>query len=151
MKYLTKEGMKKLQEELEHRKINLRREISLEIKEAKEQGDLSENAEYTEAKRKQRENETRIMQLENLIRTSKVADEQGPSGVARIGSEVKVKVGSKEQDFEIVGANEASPKEGKISNESPIGQALLGKKSGEKFEVKLPNGKQVEYQVIQVQ
>lgn len=148
-RYITKAGQEKLQKELEDRKTNLRRQIAAMIKEAKEQGDLSENAEYTEAKRLQRENETRIIELENIIRTSKVAKKSGAKSV-QIGSKVKVQTGKSKLDFEIVGANEVDPAKGKISNESPIGQEFLGRKKEEKFEIQLPNGKKVEYKILEI-
>lgn len=150
MKYITKSGKEKLVNELEERKIKTRREIAEAIKEAKEQGDLSENAEYSEAKRLQRENESRIMQLENIIRTSQVVSVGEKNGVVQIGSTVDVEMQSKRMSFEIVGSNEADPLNGKISNESPIGKSFLGKKKGEKFEVVLPNGKSIQYKILEI-
>ena len=148
MKYITKEGLDKIKAELEERMKVTRREIADAIKEAKEQGDLSENAEYTEAKHQQRENESRIMQLENIVRTAKVVDKKEANGHVQIGSVVEVEMKANKMTFEIVGSNEADPTGGKISNESPIGQAFLGKKKGEKFSVDLPNGKKVDYKII---
>lgn len=148
--YVTKDGMEELKKELEDRKTKMRMKIALAIKEAKEQGDLSENAEYTEAKRQQRENESRIMKLENIIRTSQVITKKKPNGSVVVGSEVEVEVNKQKTIFHIVGSNEADPLKGKISNESPIGQAFLGRKKGEKFEVKLPNGRKVEYKILQI-
>ncbi|MDD5489788.1 MAG: transcription elongation factor GreA, partial [Candidatus Moranbacteria bacterium] len=119
------------------------------IKEAKEQGDLSENAEYTEAKRQQADNERRIMELENAIRTSEVASFVKGSNVVQMGSKVKVKFNGDEQVFEIVGSNEADPLVWKISNESPIGKVLLGKKAGDKVKAGTPSGEK-EYKIIEV-
>jgi transcription elongation factor GreA len=150
MKYLTKEGFKKLKEELEERKTKNRREIARDIKEAKEQGDLSENAEYSEAKSQQRENESRIMALENIIRTSKVVGKNGNNSAVEIGSEIEVKHGDKKMIFYIVGSNEANPTQGKISNESPIGRVFIGKKKGERVEVVLPNKKKIVYKILTV-
>jgi transcription elongation factor GreA len=150
MKYITQEGLDKLEKELEDRKKKTRREIAESIKEAKEQGDLSENAEYTEAKHQQRENETRIMELENIIRTAKVVEKKGSNGCVRIGSEVDVEIKSKKMTFNIVGSNEADPLGGKISNESPIGKAFLGKKKGEEFDVVLPNGRKATYKILSI-
>ena len=150
MKYLTKEGLEKLKIELEERKIKLRQEIAKAIKEAKEQGDLSENAEYAEAKRQQRENESRIMYLENIIRTSKVVVHNGDNGAVQIGSEVDVEFGKKTMTFFIVGSNEADPLKGKISNESPIGKSFLGKKKGDTVEVVLPTKKKVSYKILAI-
>ncbi len=148
-KLLTPEGLKKLKDELEMRKTEMRQEIAAIIKEAKEQGDLSENAEYSEAKRQQAENERRIMELENIIRTSQVASFDKGIHTVQMGSQVKVKFNGKEQDFEIVGSNEADPLSGKISNESPIGKALLGKKVGDKVKVETPSGEK-EYKILEV-
>ncbi|MDZ7612126.1 MAG: transcription elongation factor GreA [Candidatus Moranbacteria bacterium] len=150
MKYLTQEGARKIKEELEERK-KMRRDIAQDIKEAKEQGDLKENAEYAEAKRQQRENESRIMYLENAIRTYKVVDKRGENGEVEIGSKVKVKNGGKIMEFHIVGAGEADPGQGKISNESPIGKSFLGKKKGEKVEANLPNGKKIDYEIMELE
>jgi len=147
--FLTPEGFKKLEEELEMRKRGMRQKIALIIKEAKEQGDLSENAEYTEAKRQQADNERRIMELENTIRTSQVSSFDKKSKVVQIGSKVKVKFNGEEQVFEIVGSNEADPLNGRVSNESPIGKTLLGKKAGEKAMVQTPSGEK-EYRILEV-
>lgn len=154
MKYLTQEGFEKLKKELEDRKLRLRRKIAVSIKEAKEQGDLSENAEYSEAKRQQRENESRIMFLENAIRTCKVVkkETQNNNETVRtsIGSKIKVLCKNKQMDFFIVGSNESDPLAGKISNESPMGKAFLGKKRGDLAVVSLPNGKKVEYKILEI-
>ena len=148
-KLLTPEGLKKLKDELDMRKTEMRQKIAAIIKEAKEQGDLSENAEYSEAKRQQAENERRIMELENIIRTSQVASFDKGIQTVQMGSRVKVKFNGEEQSFEIVGSNEADPLNGKISNESPIGKALLGKKVGDKVKVETPGGER-EYRILEV-
>lgn len=150
MKYITQKGLERLEKELEDRKRITRREIAEAIKEAKEQGDLSENAEYTEAKHQQRENETRIMELENISRTAKVVENKAPNGHVQIGSEVEVEIKAKKMTFNIVGSNEADPLGGKISNESPIGKAFLGKKKDEEFVVTLPNGKKSTYKILSI-
>ncbi|PIU77896.1 MAG: transcription elongation factor GreA [Candidatus Moranbacteria bacterium CG_4_10_14_3_um_filter_44_15] len=147
--FLTPEGHKKLEEELEMRKREMRQKIAEIIKEAKEQGDLSENAEYTEAKRQQADNERRIMELENIIRTSQVSSFDKKSKVVQMGSRVAVKFNGEEQAFDIVGSNEADPLNGRVSNESPIGKALLGKKAGEKAMVQTPSGEK-EYRILEV-
>jgi transcription elongation factor GreA len=149
MRIVTKEGLKKLQDELEERKTRIRQEIAQAIKEAKEQGDLSENAEYSEAKRQQNENESRIAELEMQIKESVVAQHDGSSSTVQVGSNVRAKVGSMEMAFSIVGSNEADPSKGRISNESPIGKALLGRSKGDKVQVEAPSGK-VEYQILEV-
>jgi transcription elongation factor GreA len=148
-KFLTPEGLKKLEEELAMRKTETRQKIAEIIKEAKDQGDLSENAEYSEAKRQQSDNERRIMELENDIRTSQVSSFNKKSNVVQMGSKIKVKFNGDEQSFCIVGSNEADPLGGKISNESPIGQALMGKSAGEKVKVMTPAGEK-EYTVVEV-
>ncbi len=148
MRYLTKEGFEKLKKELEERRSAIRQGIAGAIKEAKEQGDLSENAEYSEAKRQQSENETRIMQLENMIRTSTVVSYSGNGDVVEMGSVVEVETGGKKMTFEVVGSNEADPLGGKISNESPMGKAFLDKKKGDKVAVVLPNKRKIEYKIL---
>ncbi|OGI25339.1 MAG: transcription elongation factor GreA [Candidatus Moranbacteria bacterium RBG_13_45_13] len=148
-KFLTPEGRKKLEVELEMRKREMRQKIAEIIKEAKEQGDLSENAEYTEAKRQQADNERRIIELENIIRTSEVPSFDKKSDVIQMSSKVRVKFNGEEQTFVIVGSNEADPPAGKISNESPIGQALMGKRTGDKVKVMTPSGEK-EYKIVEV-
>lgn len=150
VKYITQGGLKKLKKELEERMCTTRRCIAEEIKEAKEQGDLSENAEYTEAKQQQRENESRIMQLENIVRTSKIVEKRASGETVQIGSVVDVEVSKENQTFEIVGSSEADPLNGKISNESLIGQSFLGKKKGSSFKVELPNGNKVKYKIVSI-
>lgn len=153
MKYLTKQGFEKLKKELEERKTQIRQRIAKSIKEAKEQGDLSENAEYAEAKSEQRENESRIMHLENVIRTSEVVGNKKVSSknnIVGIGSEVEAKFKDKKTHFYIVGSTESNPAQGMISNESPIGKAFMGKSLGETAEVKLPNGKKIDYKIISI-
>lgn len=148
MRIVTQEGLQKLKSELEDRKIRLRQEIAQAIKEAKEQGDLSENAEYSDAKHRQNENESRIAELEMQIKDSVVAKATNDSSV-HVGSSVKVKTGTMEMNFHIVGSNEANPSAGKISNESPLGQSFLGKKKGDKVMVETPAGK-LEYAILEV-
>jgi len=148
-KFLTPEGLKKLEEELAKRKTETRQKIAEIIKEAKEQGDLSENAEYSEAKRQQSDNERRIMELENEIRTSQISSYEKGSKSVQMGSTVKVKFNGDEQTFSIVGSNEADPLGGKISNESPIGQTLMGKTAGDRVKVMTPGGEK-EYTVLEV-
>lgn len=148
-KFITEEGLKKIKDELEHRKIDLRQSIANAIKEAKEQGDLSENAEYSAAKAQQSENEAKIAELEFMLKESKVATYDKSSGLVQMGSKVKVKFDGSEMDFEIVGSNEANPSEMKISNESPIGKAFMHHKKGEKVTVETPGGK-IEYAILDV-
>lgn len=141
MKILTQEGYQKLVEELEERRSTIRHEIAAAIKEAKEQGDLSENAEYTEAKRRQNENESRVMELEAIIKAATVVERTAQSQTVEIGSKVIIKCKGKEMSFEIVGSNEVDPTTGKISSESPIGKALMGKTKGDMADIDVPVGK----------
>jgi len=119
------------------------------IKEAKEQGDLSENAEYSAAKGQQAENEAKIAELEFMLKESKVVTYDKNLGVVQMGSKVSVKFNGSEMEFQIVGSNEASPAELKISNESPMGKAFMGKKKGDKVDVTTPGGV-VKYVILDV-
>lgn len=149
VRLITKEGLKKIKDELEERRGKLRQEISQAIKEAKEQGDLSENAEYAEAKSQQNENESRIAELEMIIKNSEVAEKDDSKKGAQMGSVVKVKFGKNEIDFTIVGSNEADPENFKISNESPLGKAFMGHTGGDIVKVSIPSG-QIEYKILSV-
>jgi len=148
---MTREGLVKLEEELDNLKVVARKEIAEKIKEAREQGDLSENAEYDAAKEEQRQIESRIEELEAILRNAEVADEAPADGSGRIGIGCRVVVYSfdldKELDYKIVGSSEASILAGKISNESPIGKQLVGKKAGETVVVELPNGGTTKYEI----
>ncbi len=139
-KILTKEGMQKLKEELDDRKGRVRQKISASIKEAKEQGDLSENAEYSEAKHEQNENETRIMELEQTLKEATVVEKAVGSSEVRIGSSVALDCTGKKMRFTIVGTNEVNPAQGLISSDSPFGQALMGRSKGDKVEIEVPAG-----------
>lgn len=146
---ITVSGLKKLEQELEERITTVRQKIANAIKEAKEQGDLSENAEYSAAKQQQAENETRIAELEIMIKNTQVVKYDKSKSIVQVGSKVTVKVANKEIVFEIVGTNEADPAMKKISNESPIGGALIGCKEGDKVEVKIPNGVMI-YEILEI-
>ena len=146
---ITKEGLQKLEDELTHRTTTVRQEIAAAIKEAKEQGDLSENAEYSEAKSQQNENESRIAQLEVTIKDVEVVEKDTSDGTVGIGSEVTVKVKGKEFIFKLVGSTEVNPEKQLISNESPIGSALMGQSSGDKVHVETPAGK-IAYDIVKV-
>lgn len=149
IRYVTKDGLKKLQDELEERKTVIRQGIAKEIRDAKDQGDLSENAEYSEAKSQQSENESRILELESIIKNSQVVEhEDGAKGI-QIGSKFMVKWNGSEAEFQIVGSNEADPMSFKISNESPMGKSFMGKKKGDDVTVETPNGK-VSYKVLAI-
>ena len=145
----TQEGIEKLQNELAERKGALRHQIAQAIKEAKEQGDLSENAEYSDAKARQNENESRVLALEALLKDAVVSKKQRASGTVVLGSTLVVKIAGKEMTFVIVGSNEADPAQGKISNESPLGKGFMDKKAGDKIEVEAPAGK-IKYEIVSV-
>ncbi|MBI4092724.1 MAG: transcription elongation factor GreA [Candidatus Kerfeldbacteria bacterium] len=139
--FITKNGLEKLGDELKQLKSVKRREIAQRIQEAKELGDLSENAEYVEAKNEQAFVEGRIAELDAIIKNAVIIHEEKNSELVRVGSKVKLKNDGETQTFEIVGSNEADPQNGRISNESPLGQALVGKRVGETIEVTAPKGK----------
>lgn len=150
---LTYEGLKKLEDELEELKVVRRKEVADKIKEAREQGDLSENAEYDAAKDEQREIEARIEELEKILKNAEVVDEDEVD-VDTINVGCKVKLLDLEYDeeleFRIVGSTEASSLQGKISNESPLGKALLRHKAGDSVEVETPAGL-MKYKVLEIQ
>lgn len=140
---MTYEGVKKLEEELEYLKTVKRKEITEKIKVALGYGDLSENSEYDEAKNDQAFTEGRIIQLENMLKNAVVVDENEiPKDKVSVGSIVKVMdyEFDEEVEYTIVGSAEADPMNFKISNESPVGSALIGKKVGDVVEVAVPNG-----------
>ncbi len=141
--FFTPEGLEKIENEIEYLKTVRRKEVSERIKVALGYGDLSENSEYDEAKNEQAQVEERIAKLEHMVRNSKIIDEKDlNTDVVNVGSTVVVKeVKTNEEDeYTIVGSAEADPLEGKISNESPVGQALIGKKVGDVVEVEVPDG-----------
>ena len=140
---LTSEGLEKLEKELEYLKTVKRQEVAAEIKVALGYGDLSENSEYDEAKNKQAQMEIRIVEIEAMLKNAKVIDEAEIStDTVSLGCTVKVHDVEFNEDLEynIVGSTEADPSRGKISDESPVGAALLGKKIGEEVEVPVPAG-----------
>lgn len=140
---LTYEGLKKLEDELDYLKVVKRKEISQKIKEAREQGDLSENAEYDAAKDEQRDIEARIEEIEKILKNAEVVtDEEIDLDKINVGCIVKVLDMEYEDeiDFKIVGSTEANSLENKISNESPVGRELIGKKKNDIINVETPNG-----------
>jgi len=150
---LTYEGLKKLEEELEDLKVVRRKEVADKIKEAREQGDLSENAEYDAAKDEQREIEARIEELEKILKNAEVVDEDEVDvDTINIGCKVKIldMEFDEELEFRIVGSTEASSLQGKISNESPVGKALLRHKVGDVVEVETQAGS-IEYKILEIQ
>jgi transcription elongation factor GreA len=143
-KFLTKEGFQKLQDELDHLKTVKRQEVADRLHEAMEGGELIENAEYEAAKNEQAFVEGRIQELEMLLATARVIEPEGashPEGTVVIGSTVTIlEQGFEPEEYTIVGAAEANPREGKISNESPIGKAILNREVGETVTVETPGG-----------
>ena len=150
---LTYKGLRKLEEELQDLKVNQRRDVAQKIKEAREQGDLSENAEYDAAKDEQRDIESRIEEIEKILKNAEVVDED-EIDLQKINIGCRVKVldveFDEELEFRIVGSTEASSLEGKISNESPVGKALMGAHTGDVVEVEMPAGI-MKYKVLEIQ
>lgn len=140
---VTEDGLRKLREELQHLKTVRRREVADAIQQAKDQGDISENAEYVDAKEEQGIVEQRIAELEALLKNIEVIrKDNGNNGDIQVGATVTLGVNGKEASYTIVGPKEADPAKGLISNESPMGMALLGKKPGETVSVRTPAGSQ---------
>ena len=151
---VTPEGLANMKAELEHLMTERRREVAARIKEAREFGDISENAEYDDAKNEQAMLEARIATLEDKLRSATVIDTaELDADIVRVGSLVHVKdAGSgKSLQYTIVGSTEANPSENKLSNESPVGQALVGRKKGDTAKVQLPNGKSRELKVTKIE
>ena len=140
---LTYAGLKKLEDELHDLKVNRRKEVAGKIKEAREQGDLSENAEYDAAKEEQAQVEARIVQLEKMLKNAKVIDQDDIDlNKVSIGTRVKVydEEFDEEVEYSIVGSTEADPYTNKISDESPVGRGLIGRNIGETVEIETPGG-----------
>lgn len=146
---ITQEGYNKLKEELEYLTQVRRKEIAERIERAKELGDLSENAEYSEAKDAQALNEGRVMELSNILKNVTVVEKASNGDHVVMGSTITVKVNGQEKQYTIVSFNEADPLNGLISNESPLGVAFIGKKKGETVDVETPRGV-VQYKIVKV-
>ncbi len=151
---LTREGLKKYEDELHDLKVVRRKEVAQKIKEAREQGDLSENAEYDAAKDEQRDIEARIEELEKILKNVEVFDmEDNNHDLERVSFGLCVKVKDnefgEEMEFKIVGATEANSLKGKISNESPLGKAIIGAKIGDVVSVEAPAG-EIEYTILDI-
>jgi len=138
--YLSQEGLDKLKQELHDLKTRKRQEIAARLEHAKSLGDLSENAEYQETKEEQELMEQRIAELEERVREAVVMHKPTRTDSVRVGSTVIVKSARGQMNYTILGSEEADPGRGKISNESPLGKAFLGKKAGDKVEVHTPAG-----------
>jgi transcription elongation factor GreA len=150
--YLTRDGLKKLEEELEFLRTTRRQEVAERLHQAMEDGELIENAEYEAAKNEQAFVEGRILTVETLLSEAVLINEdEGPSNIVRVGATVKVQEdGSKPELYTIVGAAEANPAKGLISNESPLGRALLGRKVGDEVKVNAPAG-MLSFKVVKIE
>ena len=138
--YVTKERLEEFKAELEELKNKRRLEVAQRLKQAKEYGDLSENSEYVEAREEQANVETRIVELEELVKNAVIIEKAEGGDTVTVGSTVTVKKGDKLSTYTIVGAYEARPEEGKISDESPLGRAFLKRKAGESVSIATPAG-----------
>ena len=150
---LTSEGLKKLEDELDELIVVKRKEVAQKIKEAREQGDLSENAEYDAAKDEQRDIEARIEEIEKILKNAEIVDEDEVSlDTINIGCQIKILdlEFDEELTYKIVGSTEANSLKGKISNESPVGKALIGKKVGDLVSVETQVGV-IQYKVLDIQ
>lgn len=146
--HLTPERLEELKNELNQLKNQKRADVAERLKRAKELGDLSENAEYMEAREEQTQVETRIFELEDMIKNA-VLITQGKGDKVQIGSTVEVEKGDQKMTFQIVGPNEADPAGGKISNESPLGKAFVDQMKGSSIKVKTPGG-EMTYKIVGV-
>ena len=147
--FITKEGLEKLKQKIIYLKTEKRQEISRRIQNAKELGDLSENAEYSEAKEQQALNEGKIAETEETIKNAQTIDNNHNSDTVNVGSTIKIDNGKTKRTFTIVGSNEANPSEGLISNETPLAVSFLGKKVNDNVEVETPKGK-VKYLILSI-
>ncbi len=149
---MTYEGLRKLEDELNDLKVVKRKEIAQKIKEAREQGDLSENAEYDAAKDEQRDIEARIEELEHILKNAEVADDIVDKDIVNVGSTVKILdiEFDEEMTYKIVGSTEANSLQGKISNESPVGAAILKHRAGETVTVEMDNGASFQYKILEI-
>jgi transcription elongation factor GreA len=148
--YVSQEGLEKLKKELEERKGSIRSEINRRLIAAKQLGDLSENAEFAEAKEAQLFNEGKIEELEEMLKeVSIIKPVQNHGSEVMIGSSIKLKSEKGERSYTIVGPSESNPAQGFISNESPLGKAVIGHKKGDEIEVRTPGG-MVMYTIIEI-
>ena len=139
--FLTREGLKKLEEELTFLRTVRRAQVAERLHNAQEDGELIENAEYEDAKNEQAFLEGKILTLESMLSSAVIIENDGPEGVVNLGSQITIKeTGGKPETYMLVGAAEANPKDGRISNESPLGKALLGRKVGDEIKVNAPSG-----------
>ena len=148
--YVSKEALEKLKEKLDFLKNTERKRIANKIKEAMSLGDLSENSEYQAAKEEQALNESKIAELEDLLRRAVLIKKNKDNSIVSVGSKVEVEKNGKKFNFMIVGPAESDPENGFISNESLLGKALLNKKRGEVVIIKLPNNQGIKYKIINI-
>lgn len=149
MEYLSEEGLNKLKEKLHELKTTRRKDVAQRLEHAKSLGDLSENAEYQEAKEDQSLLESEIAELEETIRNAVVIQKTNDTDRVRVGSTIRVNSVHGDETFTIVGSEEADPVGGKISNESPLGKSFLGRRAGDKVEVKTPGGL-TQYEIVEI-
>ena len=149
---LTEEGLEKVMEELEYLKTHKRHQVAQRLKEAISQGDLSENSEYDAAKEEQAFIESRIITLENMIRNAKIIDQNGDKNFVSVGAKVTIQElpDGEVETYTIVGSAESDPMSQKISNESPIGSALIGKREGEVVSVPAPDGT-IQFKILKIE
>ncbi|MBM5789509.1 transcription elongation factor GreA [Candidatus Parcubacteria bacterium] len=147
--YISKEGLEKLKQELDQRVHDTRRNIAEAISVAKEHGDLSENFEYQDAKEQQALNEARIAQLEEMVHNAVVVEETSGGDVIQLGCTFRARINGREKTYQMVGSHDADPVACKISNESPLGRALIGHGAGEDILVKTPAG-EVAYTILEI-
>jgi transcription elongation factor GreA len=145
---MTQSALDKLQTELDER-IGRREEVAARIERAREFGDLKENGEYHEAREAQGFNEGRIAEIEHIMKNA-IVREKSDNGLVQLGSTIDVEVNGRSMTFEIVSFNESDPANGKISNQSPIGAALMHQKAGNEVEVETPSGAKVLYKIVEV-
>ena len=151
---LTYAGLKKLEDELHDLKVVQRKAVAQKIKEAREQGDLSENAEYDAAKDEQRDIEARIEEIEKILKNAEVVvEDEVNAAVISVGCKVSVldMEYDEEMEFQLVGSTEANSLQGKISNESPVGKALIGAKQGDVVDVEMADGDVMQYKVLKIE
>ena len=149
--YITQEGKDQLEAELRYLETEKRAEIGERIKVAREFGDISENSEYDDAKNEQARIEARISEINTILANSRVVNSSKRSAKVNIGSVVTIEMDGKERVFTIVGAAESNVKDGKISNESPVGQAILGHKKGESVVSVGPTGREVQITILKIE
>ncbi|TSC82018.1 MAG: transcription elongation factor GreA [Parcubacteria group bacterium Gr01-1014_20] len=148
--YLTEHRLKELREELSELKTKKRGEIAERLKNAKDYGDLSENSEYTEAREEQARVEARIFELEDVLKRVAIIERNTGSEEVKVGCLVTVRKDNQSHSYTIVGPNETEPEKGKISNESPLGKALMGHEVGDKINFKTPGG-EVTYEISKIE